>query len=180
MTQDLHDLKRLADQFTTDKRKGSHAAREKAVTLALRLYGALRRETDPLWKPSMTDRKNAGLMASRLRRAHVPASRWGEYLLGVFGWFPRVASCAFPPLNVVASQNQIDRFAATIPRSLDVDNAGRLLEGAGFGDVRVGVVLKIAERLAAGEEAGGLSPGRVADAAQWLAQNFGRIGYEED
>lgn len=148
----------------------------------MELYTARRRRIDPEYEPSPGHRKVLGEARRRMEKHyHLSRKDWPLYLNWLFEAVRGIPGmrCAFPPVNRVGADGFLDKYVASLGRRpMDIDHAGEMLRGAGFGDVPPWVVVSLARDAASegGAIPAGIKP-RTREAVEWLLPRLNRVGY---
>lgn len=149
-------------------------------------YEQRRQGVDPGYRLSRAMVQQLQVARKRLLARWVRPDQWEGYLDWLFGRCHAITGgqLAVPPGQLVASENQIDSYVATLgPRQLDPARARSRLAQAGYGELHAGVVVSITTRAI---QAGGQIPQlegeqaeQYAKACQWLLEHADEIGYVE-
>lgn len=172
-------LKNVVKVYSGDARKTRSPTQEPSDVLVA-TYVALRRRIDPLFDLGPKARSRLLACESALRAARIPKDRWGAYLAWAFEEFRRMTGgkLAFAPLDRLASDAIIDRFAATLPaRKLNGVKAKAMLRAHGFTG-SITAALEIARAIRDGRKPPGYSF-EAQEAGAWLAERLDEVGTVE-
>lgn len=172
-------LKQAVKVYSGDARKTRRHVQDPSDVLVA-TYVALRRRIDPLFDLGPKARSRLLACEQALRAARIPKDRWTDYLTWAFEEFRRMTGgkLAFAPLDRLASDAIIDRFAATLPaRKLNGVKAKAMLRAHGFAG-SVTAALEIARAIRDGRTPPGYSP-EAQEAGAWLAERLDEVGTVE-